>query len=305
MTIGPVAHDTKTAELHEQAAKIQATLDAHRDKMHRMARDRKEWIGRQQYWRMTRAQVDEQLRCLVSVHGDTFDVRYGLKPSEALVREQEKVAKLAGVMLQIEEMEKVFRANRWNRFFPCLNADGHIHSSFHGCPSVRATTAMAWYPQLSGKTVEDAVAELGPALCSICFPLAPVEHKSMTLGEVEKDKTRAERDAARAEREAKKAAKNLTPDQQFRDHRGDLVETVARCKQILRDEVDLRDYYKGYDGRHDPHSWHGEVVVAAQKAARVLQDREEDNPGTGASLGEIHKIVTTAETRARRAGARF
>lgn len=175
MTIDPIEHDTKTAELHEQAAKIEAALRSHRDRMHGMAGDRKSYVGRDLRWKMTAAQVWDQLRALMNVHGDTFDVRYGLKPSEALAREQEKVAALAGVMGQIGEMEKVYREHRWTRYFPCLNADGHIHSSYRACPSVRFDTAMAWYPQLSGKTVEDAVAELGPTLCSICFALAPVE----------------------------------------------------------------------------------------------------------------------------------
>ena len=32
-----------------------------------------------------------------------------------------------------------------------------------------------WLPKLSGMTEAEAVEEHGPALCSVCFPSAPVE----------------------------------------------------------------------------------------------------------------------------------
>jgi hypothetical protein len=44
------------------------------------------------------------------------------------------------------------------------------------CSSCRPTTTYGWLPDLSGKTENEAVAAHGPALCSVCFPTAPVEH---------------------------------------------------------------------------------------------------------------------------------
>jgi hypothetical protein len=123
---------------------------------------------------MTSAFVQSVLSLKVD-QGDQYIPTFRCKPSEALAREQELLTELAEVMLQIEAMNAVYREHRWTRYFPCTNADGHIHSSLTGCPSVRITTGMAWTPSLSGKTVEEAVKELGPLLCSICFPSAPVE----------------------------------------------------------------------------------------------------------------------------------
>jgi hypothetical protein len=39
-TVSPREHDTKTAELYEQAAKLARTIASHHDKLHRMAGDR-------------------------------------------------------------------------------------------------------------------------------------------------------------------------------------------------------------------------------------------------------------------------
>jgi hypothetical protein len=197
--VNPQEHDTQTAELFDQAAKAQRNLEAHQNRMHRMARDRQEWIGKRQYWKMTGAQVHDQLRALAA-QGDTFIPGQGLKPSEAITREGELQTKLALVMTEIGAMEDVYRAHRWTRYFPCINTNGHIHSSLRGCPSVRHDTLMAWTPELSGKTVEDAVAELGPTLCSICFPLAPVEWQ--------RDKSDVTREQRAAEKLAKQAAKD-------------------------------------------------------------------------------------------------
>lgn len=77
--------------------------------------------------------------------------------------------------LEISELEAEFQARGgWTRFFTV--EDGHIHSARH-CRggSIRATTLVGWNPELSGKTEEEAVALLGPNLCTHCYPSAPVE----------------------------------------------------------------------------------------------------------------------------------
>jgi hypothetical protein len=58
----------------------------------------------------------------------------------------------------------------WQRFFLVE----HIHSS-QRCSSFRPTTRIGWLPKVSGLTEAEAVAEYGAALCTICFPSAPVE----------------------------------------------------------------------------------------------------------------------------------
>jgi hypothetical protein len=44
------------------------------------------------------------------------------------------------------------------------------------CHTCRPSTTYGWLPELSGKDEAEAVAQLGPNLCSVCFPSAPVEH---------------------------------------------------------------------------------------------------------------------------------
>jgi hypothetical protein len=58
----------------------------------------------------------------------------------------------------------------WSRFFLVK----HIHSS-QRCSSFRPTTRIGWLPNVSGLTEVEAVKEHGEALCTICFPSAPVE----------------------------------------------------------------------------------------------------------------------------------
>lgn len=62
----------------------------------------------------------------------------------------------------------------WSRFFLVTSSKGHIHSSM-SCSTCRPTTSYGWLPELSGRTEADCVAEFGAALCTVCYPSAPVE----------------------------------------------------------------------------------------------------------------------------------
>jgi hypothetical protein len=65
----------------------------------------------------------------------------------------------------------------WRRYIVVLG--GHIYSGTRCVGgTIRPTTQLGWRPELSGKPVADAVAELGPLLCTHCFPEAPVEWKA-------------------------------------------------------------------------------------------------------------------------------
>lgn len=287
MTISPAEHDAKQFELVTEYGKTDQKLTAVRERMHGMAGDAKRGYGRARSWGMTYAQVTAKLSQMAR-DGDAMIMSYGTRPSQALAGEAALVRELARIDGEIDAMETVWQQHRWTRYFPCLNADGHIHSSLRGCPTVRHDTSMGWATDLSGKDVAEAIAQLGPTLCSVCFPDAPAEHCRSR-----QDITRAERDARKAEREAAKWVKNLRPEEQFRDGKDDRVTTVADCKRVLRDEVELRDYY----GRGE-HPWHRASVTAAARAAEVLLAR-------GATQAEIDKIIANAVTRNRRLGARI
>jgi hypothetical protein len=76
-----------------------------------------------------------------------------------------------------EECETEYQSRPWSRYWLVTSSDGHIHAS-RGCSTCnkgRNATGFALAAYLSGKPVAEAVADLGPALCSVCFPDAPVE----------------------------------------------------------------------------------------------------------------------------------
>lgn len=95
--------------------------------------------------------------------------------AEALAKLAEREAALAELMEREEALQATYTG--WSRFFLVTSSAGHVHSSTH-CSTCRPTTTYGWLPELSGKSEETAVAELGPTLCSVCFPSAPLDWTS-------------------------------------------------------------------------------------------------------------------------------
>jgi hypothetical protein len=190
----PAEHDARQFELIQQASKAEDRLFTLRERMHHMAGDRKRWYGKRQVWSMSWAEVSTHISHL-AVQGDHEDFRHGGRPSQLLERDSELLAGIGRLDMQAEAMEAEWRCDPWTRYFPCLNSDGHVHATLRGCPTVKRDTAMSWATELSGKTVDEAIDDLGPRLCSVCFPGAPVEH------------CRSLRDITREQREAEKAAR--------------------------------------------------------------------------------------------------
>jgi len=77
------------------------------------------------------------------------------------------------------EVEVEYDRRPWSRYWLVTSSDGHIHRSCRcsTCNKGLRRTGFALTPFLSGKSDADAVADLGPALCSVCFTDAPVESK--------------------------------------------------------------------------------------------------------------------------------
>lgn len=76
----------------------------------------------------------------------------------------------------------------WSRFFLVQ----HIHKSMY-CSSFRPSTRIGWLPSVSGLTEEEAVAEHGETLCTICYPSAPT-HLTKRLEFVDPNVCTAPRD---------------------------------------------------------------------------------------------------------------
>ena len=288
-----VAFDDAQYARHERAGKTEARLETVRNRQHTMAGDRRETVGRRYTWRRTAAEIWQTLEVMRDVHHDAA-------AGAILAQEQELLTELAQVVLEINENEKIYRQpqNRWNRYFRCLNSDGHIHSSLRGCPSVHATTPMGWNTRLSGQLADVVVKDLGPTLCSICFPTAPVEWRQK-----KSDVEREAREAAKAAKAEARFGKMLRPGEVITVGHGrfyDTITTVAAAKDALRKEVEFRDYYG-----HGVHCDHEPWAAAAVLATEVLLAREARKPGTGATQAEIDRIIASAVKRNIKDGARL
>jgi len=64
----------------------------------------------------------------------------------------------------------------WQRYFLVTSSAGLVHASTrcHTCNKGRSATQFALLPSLSGRSHEALVEALGPSLCSVCWPDAPV-----------------------------------------------------------------------------------------------------------------------------------
>jgi hypothetical protein len=67
----------------------------------------------------------------------------------------------------------------WSRYFLVTSSNGHIHqsTSCHTCNKGKNATTFALVYHLSGEAADRAVEVFGPALCSACYPQAPVESR--------------------------------------------------------------------------------------------------------------------------------
>jgi hypothetical protein len=309
--IDPVQFDTELFALYQEHARTERQLQTlFNFKVHPMAGDRQESLG----WGKGRRWLtsDEDALSLVRHLADEEDVyvrQLGMRPSEIIANHDAITASMETLWNSIVDAEQVWQEHRWTRWFPCLNADGHVHSTLRGCPTIdrgQYATQMGWATELSGTPLETAIqmppVGLGPRLCSVCFPDAPVEHcRSL------RDITRAEREAEKTARAEAKFIKNLRPEEMVNpdgsrlvNYSGSRITTVAGLKTALRDEVEYRDYYG-----HGEHTFHADSVKAAENAKRVLLGRGATQAEIDAIQAEIDTIIENAVKRNRKDGARI
>jgi hypothetical protein len=308
----PFDFDTKLAQLHADRARHQGKVSKLADELHRLCGDRKAYRGaRDLSWGLSLRECEDTLRHRMALHGDgsAYTALSSLASERAMVEAYTAV---------IGAMDAVYgrQGNRWTRFFPSVTkSQPHIHRTLT-CRTLYPTTVMTWAPALSGKTDEQAVAELDEALCSVCFPDAPV-----ALHNYQSKRSQAEqyeRQVAKAERDAAKAAKQLTEAERFRtSYRRDLVTTVAACKEVIRDLVAEQVALEGYSTPEYAATWTGDAdqlarlisnVAAnvvkmeadARIAARVLEARELDHPGWGMTAEAISQMMVRKEKSARK-----
>ena len=164
-TPNPVEIDTALADLYYDEVRLVQRLQWATSKLHSAAGDRLTYVSRKyKAWGMTDAEAAE---AGPAKPWDADD------HAAALAELAELHAEAAANQAAQAELESVFAAGPWSRFF--LVRDGHIHSST-SCSTCFPTTVFGWLPELSGSTEAEALAQHGAWLCTICFPSAPVEY---------------------------------------------------------------------------------------------------------------------------------
>lgn len=169
-----VETDTKLAELDGVYAQLESRMARTISELHSIAGDRQDVI------RTGRTIVRSWQRTLASVLTacQTGDVESwnATVAAEVAASYADVHAKIQANRTEADKLEAIHAQHGWSRFFLVLNNNGHLHSDMSNYRCSRTpTTAHGWNPGLSGATEAEAVADLGPLLCTVCFPSAPIE----------------------------------------------------------------------------------------------------------------------------------
>jgi len=298
LAASPAGFDSELARLSGECDRLNAAINRiEREQAHREAGDTRHGHGAGTWWELSLAEA--------------------LARAPRANAERERLfSDLAAVCAGLRAADAAYAG--WPRFFPTqTSGGGHIHAST-SCRTLYASTDIRWRPDLSGKTVDEAVAELGPLLCQVCFPEARAEYKRDPR-EYARERNAERKAAEKAEKAARDAPRKLTGDEQFTtSYGGDRVTTVAACKQLIRDAAEQRAELAWYRTPAATANWAGTAehlanvtrnVAAhlvqkeddAARAEAVLLHRERQHEGHGATAGEISQVKDRASAKARKA----
>ena len=193
--------DTALADLYRREAQAAAKLAAKAIALH-------DYLGeRRRYGRGGRVSFDTTDQAAYdavkarAAAGEKTDLRHG---SKSFAEIKATFDALAAGITKIRDAMRPYDAEydrrQWSRFFSV--PAGHVHSSMscQTCNHNGRATTFGWNPELSGLTEADAVAKLGPLLCTVCFPTAPVE---WTIGRIKRTREQIEADRVAAEAKAR------------------------------------------------------------------------------------------------------
>lgn len=178
-TATPQQIDTELARLSVELFKARSLRDAAMQSMHSTVGDREIGRGRGKHWQMSDGDVIAAMRAWLA-SGEYFApakqaMRYTITQGQRTMdRFAEQMNKIDEIRAQMRPLDAEYDRRPWSRFFLCTANNGHIHSST-SCHTLYITSQLAWNPELSGLSETEAVAKLGPILCTVCFPSAPVE----------------------------------------------------------------------------------------------------------------------------------
>lgn len=169
-TATPREIDTKLAELYGARAQHWDSVDKALETIHRKIGDPKTRRGYSLSHQQARADAAQALEdgTVGRFHRDVL--------TNALAALAEHEAQVDALNAEIAPLDAEYDRRRWTRYVVVIANGGHIHSGTR-CQggTIRPTTKVTWQPALSGKSVANAVDQLGPTLCTLCFPSAPVK----------------------------------------------------------------------------------------------------------------------------------
>ncbi|GIH95285.1 hypothetical protein ACFFMN_23280 [Planobispora siamensis] len=164
------ALDTEMARNLHQAARAIDTL-------HSAAGDRRRYTSRNCFtWGRDDADVITEVRSLLVDAGDytVMGGLYGKAVRKAMADYDTGTAEAARLEAEMARVEAPYHAAPWSRFFKLMSTkNAKIHDS-RLCGALHRSdfTDMGWHPELSGLGKDEAVEQLGSALCSRCFKKA-------------------------------------------------------------------------------------------------------------------------------------
>lgn len=175
-TMTPTEIDTQLADLYAQEATAAAQGASAIEHMHHDLGHRRQYQGRRSYWAMNSVDTIAAARAVLADESTPVYQRRDL--TRTVERHDNAVAQVKAIREAAAPLEAEYASRRWSRFFTVDQSNGHIHSSMHcsTCNRGGSRTSFGWNPELSGKTEAEAVDELGPRLCTVCFASAPVEY---------------------------------------------------------------------------------------------------------------------------------
>lgn len=178
-TAAPSEIDTEIAELETAWFTQRHTAGKAMDTLHYAVGDRQT----RSTWKLTEDALFTRLADLLKddTRPDFVKFHHRTAPdiAKALVTLHQANTEMAQLQREIDILEAEYKRRPWSRFHQLRTTDGaRIHDS-RWCPGLHRSNLgdLGWHPDLSGKTEAEAVADLGPVMCSKCFRSAPVEWK--------------------------------------------------------------------------------------------------------------------------------
>lgn len=285
------ASDKILNDLGMDVARKQQAVASARVSIHYAADDKRRGYSSNSPWTLG---FDRSLEIVAARAADEEIVGYVRNDAQkALDRLAEARTELADANFAKREHAHEWREHgMWLRY--TVVPGGHIHTddechTFRYNDQGQRTTDVRWAFPVSGDSVEQAIEVYGSALCTHCFPEAPVDRTTSTIAVDDKGNpmTKADAEAAKvarqAEKDAKTAAKNakrvIDPatgtDVEDGDQRPLKTETAVR-NEILRLLESIRYYGDAparlYSRRDDAPNPQRSEVVAHLVACQALKN---------------------------------